>query len=163
MKSLARSARTALTLVALLTFPLVGTLPAASAEASGHTRTWHLENGGDAQRMCVQQGSGSGVHRSYLIFAVTGEWSTNLDFGMGGLPPGWTATQSHIPPGSNYPDPDDGGVTVNGWISVGGPSSAPLGVYDAEIRVSDGTVTETARAEVVITTASWLDCMRARG
>ncbi|ROP41963.1 hypothetical protein [Saccharothrix texasensis] len=31
------------------------------------------------------------------------------------------------------------------------------------LRVSDGTVTETHPADIVVTTASWVDCTRARG
>jgi hypothetical protein len=158
-----RAFRSVLTLVALLASSLVGPVAVASAEATSQAQTWHLQNGGNPQRMCVRHSAGGGDHWSYLIFAVTGNWSTNLDYGMRDLPPGWTATEAHLPPGSNYPDPDDGGITINGWLEVEGPVSVPIGVYQAEIWVSDGTVTETSRADIVVTTASWTDCMRARG
>ncbi|MCC8243385.1 DUF5980 family protein [Saccharothrix luteola] len=161
MRSTSRAVGPVLTLVAALAPPLAGPVAAASAETTPQAHTWHLQDWGDPQRMCVQHGSGDQVHRSYFIFAVTGTWSTNLYFGMHGLPPGWTATESHLPPGSNHPDPDDGATTINGWILVDGPVSVPLGVYDAKIRVSDGTVTETAPTEIVVTAQSWLDCMQA--
>ncbi|MFJ6674730.1 DUF5980 family protein [Actinosynnema sp. NPDC091369] len=161
MKAILRAAGSALILAAALLLPLVGSSAVASAEVEPQAHTWHLEDFGDAQRMCVQHTSG-GTHRSYFIFAVTGTWSTSLGFGVHGLPPGWTATEGHLAPGSNHPDPDDGAVTINGWISLGGPSSVPTDVYDGKIWVSDGTVTETAAVEVVVTTASWLECMQAR-
>ncbi|ROP42095.1 DUF5980 family protein [Saccharothrix texasensis] len=163
MTSTSRIVRSALALVAVLLLPLVGPLGVASAETTAQDQTWQLEEWDRPQRMCVQHGTDDRVHRSYFIFAVTGDWSTNLDYGMRDLPPGWTSTESVLPPGSNHPDPDDGGVTINGWLLVGGPVSVPMGVYDAQIRVSDGTVTESTPVEIVVTTASWLDCMQARG
>ncbi|MFC5057148.1 DUF5980 family protein [Saccharothrix xinjiangensis] len=151
-----------LTLAAVLVLPLVGSSPVASAEANPRTHAWHLKEFDVTPRMCVQHNPGGWIQNSYFIFSVTGSWSTDLDFGMRDLPPGWTATGSHIPPGSNYPDPDDGGVRINGFIQVGGPVSTPIDVYEARIWVSDGTVTETVPAEIVITTASWVECMQSR-
>ncbi|MFE9750069.1 DUF5980 family protein [Saccharothrix saharensis] len=162
MKAILRAARSALIPAAALLLPLVGSSAVASAQVDAQAHTWHLEDFGDAQRMCVRHNAGDGTHRSYFIFAVTGNWSTDLEYGLHGLPPGWTATEAHLPPGSNHPDPDDGGFTINGWISVSGPSSVPVDVYDGKIRVSDGTVTETIAVEIVVTTASWLECMQAR-
>lgn len=163
MRAILRAVASALTLAAALLLPQVGSSAVASAQVDPQAHTWHLEDFGDAQRMCVQHSPGGGTHWSYFIFAVTGNWSTDLDFGVQGLPPGWTATESHLPPGSNHPDPANGAITINGWISVSGPSSVPIGAYDGKIRVSDGTVTETAGVEIVVTTASWLECMQARG
>lgn len=163
MRVIPRSVGSVLVVAAALLLPLVGSSAVASAQVDSQTHTWHLEDWDKAQRMCVGYNTGGGTHTSYFIFAVTGSWSTNLDFGVHGLPPGWTATRSYIPPGSNYPDPDDGGVTINGWVLLSGPSSVPLDVYEGEIWVSDGTVTETTSIEVVVTTASWLECMQARG
>ncbi|WP_461119256.1 DUF5980 family protein [Saccharothrix stipae] len=158
-----RIARSALTLVSVLLLSLVGSSAVASARPASQTHTWHLENFGAPQRMCVQYGPDGRIHQSYFIFAVTGNWSTDLDFGMRDLPPGWTATEYHIPPGSNYPDPDDGAVTINGFILVAGSATVPLAKYRAQIWVSDGTVTETHPADIVVTTASWVDCMQGRG
>ncbi|MFI9005965.1 DUF5980 family protein [Actinosynnema sp. NPDC053489] len=152
-----------LTVVPVLALALVGATTAASAGTSSLAGSWDLQDFDRAQRVCVQYGAGDGTHRSYLIFAVTGSWSTDLDFGMRDLPPGWVATQGRLPSGSNHPDPDDGGVLINGWIHVQGPSSVPQGTYHPRIRVSDGSTTETTPVEVVVTTASWLDCMQARG
>ncbi|MEV8441881.1 DUF5980 family protein [Actinosynnema sp. NPDC051121] len=146
----------------MLLLPLVGSSVVASAQAASRTHTWHLEDFGAPQRMCVQYGPEGRTHQSYFIFAVTGNWSRHLDFGMRDLPPGWTATESHIPPGSNYPDPDDGSVTINGFILVQGSATVSLATYRAQIWVSDGTVTETQPADIVVTTASWVDCMQAR-
>ncbi|MGW4116815.1 DUF5980 family protein [Actinosynnema sp. NPDC004786] len=163
MRSTPRVVGSVLALVTALVLPLLGSSASASAGATAPARTWQLEKWDLPQRMCVLHNSGDGVHRSYLIFAVTGQWSTDLDFGMRDLPPGWTALQSHLPPGSNHPDPDDGGVMVNGWISVQGPTSVPMGVYRPLIWVSDGVVTDTAAVEIVVSTASWLECMQDRG
>ncbi|MFD7658970.1 DUF5980 family protein [Actinosynnema sp. NPDC059797] len=80
--------------------------------------------------------------------------------GCATCPPGWTATQSRIPPGSNHPDPDDGSVRVNGFTLVQGSATVPLATYRAQIWVSDGTVTDTHPADIVVTTASWVDCMQ---
>ncbi|MEU4745194.1 DUF5980 family protein [Actinosynnema sp. NPDC023658] len=158
-----RIARSVLIPVSALLLSLVGSSVAASAQAAPQTRTWQLQHFQPAQRMCVQYGPEGRTHQSYLIFAVTGDWSTDLDFGMRDLPPGWTATASHLPPGSNHPDPDDGSVMVNGFIGVQGSATVPLATYHAKIWVSDGTVTETEPADIVVTTASWVDCMQARG
>ncbi|MFC6091771.1 DUF5980 family protein [Saccharothrix lopnurensis] len=161
MRVVSRIAGSALALVAVLLLSLVGSSVVASAQAASRTHTWHLQNYGAPQRMCVQHGPEGRTHQSYFIFAVTGSWSTDLDFGMRDLPPGWTATESHIPPGSNHPDPDDGAVGVNGFILVQGSATVPLATYRARMWVSDGTVTETHPADIVVTTASWVDCMRA--
>jgi len=156
-------ARSVLALVPVLLLSLVGSSVVASAQAASQTRTWDLKNYGTPHRMCVQYGPEGRIHQSYFIFAVTGSWSTDLDFGMRDLPPGWTAAENHIPPGSNYPDPDDGSVRINGFIPVRGSATVPPATYRARIRVSDGTVTETHPADIVVTTASWVDCMQARG
>ncbi|TQM85302.1 hypothetical protein FHX81_7781 [Saccharothrix saharensis] len=161
MRAILRSVRSALTFTAALLLPLVGSSAVASAQVDPRAHTWHLEDFGDAQRMCVHY-SPDRVHGSYFLFAVTGAWSTNLRFGVHGLPPGWTATEGHLAPGSNHPDPDDGSFRINGGMSVSGPASVPIDVYDGKIWVSDGVVTETTAVEIVVTTASWLECMQAR-
>jgi hypothetical protein len=162
MRVVFRIARSVLTLVPVLLLSLVGSSVVASAQAASQTRTWHLRDFGAPHRMCVQYGPEGRTHQSYFIFAVTGNWATDLDFGMRDLPPGWTATESRIPPGSNYPDPEDGSVRINGFTLVQGSATVPLATYRAQIWVSDGTVTETHPADVVVTTASWVDCMQAR-
>ena len=82
---------------------------------------------------------------------------------MRDLPPGWNATEHHLPPGSNCPDPEDGSVTINGFTLVQGSATVPLATYRAHIWLSDGTVTQTHPADIVVTTASWVDCMQGRG
>jgi hypothetical protein len=158
-----RAVRSALTLVAVLLLPLAGTSAVASAEATPQSHSWHLEDFEKVLRMCVLHATDDRTHNSYFLFQVTGEWSTNLDYGMRDLPPGWSASEGYLPPDSNHTDPDDGSTRINGGLLVGGPVALPLGVYRAHIWVSDGRVTETTPADVVITTASWLECMQARG
>ena len=161
MRVMFRIARSVLVLASVLLLSLAGTSVVASAQAESQTRTWHLEQFDRTSRMCVQQGPDGRVHASYFIFVVSGKWSTDLDFGMRDLPPGWTATEHHLPPGSNFHDPD-GSITVNGFVGVQGPASVPLATYHAHIWVSDGTVTETLPTDIVVTTESWVDCMNRR-
>lgn len=163
MRVMLRIARSMLALVSVLLLSLLGSPVGASAQSDSQDHTWHLEDFGIPHRMCVQYGPEGRIHQSYFIFAVTGKWSTDLDFGMRDLPPGWTATESHLPPGSNYRDPDDGSVTINGFALVQGSATVPLATYHAQIWVSDGTVTETHAADIIVTTASWVDCMQGRG
>lgn len=162
MRVMPRIAGSVFALVSVLLLSLVGSTVVASAQAAPHTRTWQLKDYGAPHRMCVQYGPEGRTHQSYFIFSVIGSWSTDLDFGMRDLPPGWTATQGRIPPGSNHPDPDDGSVRVNGFTLVQGSATVPLATYRAQIWVSDGTVTETHPADIVVTTASWVDCMQGR-
>jgi hypothetical protein len=158
-----RITRLVLALVVVLLPSLIGSSAVASAQAASQTHTWDLKNYDAPHRMCVQYGPEGRTHHSYFIFAVTGSWSTDLAFGMRDLPPGWTAPENRIAPGSNHPDPDDGSVRINGFVPVQGSATVPLATYRAQIWVSDGTVTETHPADIVVTTASWVDCMRARG
>lgn len=154
MRVMFRITRSMLVLASALLLSLVGTSVAASAQ----TGTWHLEQFDRTSRMCVQHGPDGRTHASYFIFVVSGTWTTDLEFGMRELPPGWTATEYHLPPGSNFRHPD-GSITVNGFVGVQGPASVPMATYHAHIRVSDGTVTETLPTDIVVTTESWVDCM----
>ncbi|MFD5825269.1 DUF5980 family protein [Lentzea sp. NPDC060358] len=152
-----RIARSALVLASVALLSLAGPT-AAPAQAAPQKQTWHLEQFDRVSRMCVQQGPDGRIHASYFIFVVSGKWTTDLKYGMRGLPPGWTATEFHLPPGSNYHSPD-GGIAVNGFIGVQGPASVPLATYRAPIWVSDGVVTETLPTDIIVTTESWVDCM----
>ena len=156
MRVMLRIARSVLVLASVL---LVGS--PVVAQAAAPTRTWHLEKFDRTSRMCVQYGPEGRTHASYFLFVVSGSWSTDLDFGMRDLPPGWTATEHHLPPGSNHHDPD-GSININGFISVQGSATVPLATYRAQIWVSDGTATDTMPADIVVTTASWVDCMQGR-
>ncbi|MDX8052410.1 DUF5980 family protein [Lentzea sp. BCCO 10_0798] len=147
-----RIARSVLVLASVLLLSLLGTAVVASAQ------TWHLEQFDRTSRMCVQQGLDGRTHASYFIFVVSGKWTTDLEFGMRDLPPGWTATEHHLAPGSNFHD-SDGSINVNGFVGVQGSASVPMATYRAHIWVSDGTVTETLPTDVVVTTESWVDCM----
>ncbi|MEU0531568.1 DUF5980 family protein [Amycolatopsis tolypomycina] len=151
-----RIARSMLVLASVLLLPLVGT-----SVASAQTRTWQLEQFDRTSRMCVQHGPDGRTHGSYFIFVVSGTWPTDLAFGMRDLPPGWTATEHYLPPGSNLHNPD-GSITVNGFVGVQGPASVPMATYRSHIWVSDGTVTETLPTDIVVTTESWVDCMNRR-
>ena len=154
MRVMSRIVRPALVLASVLLLSLAGT----SVTASAQTRTWHLEQFDRTSRMCVQQGADGRTHASYFIFVVSGKWTTDLRYGMRDLPPGWTATEHHLPPGSNLHRPD-GSITVNGFVGVQGPASVPLATYDAHIWVSDGSVTEKLPTDIVVTTESWVDCV----
>ncbi|MDX8148817.1 DUF5980 family protein [Lentzea sp. BCCO 10_0061] len=158
MNVISRIARSVLVLASVLLLSLVGTSVRASAQVPSQTRTWHLEQFDRTSRMCVQQGPDGRTHASYFIFVVSGKWSTDLKFGMRDLPPGWTATEHYLPPGSNFHRPD-GSITVNGFVGVQGPASVPMATYHAHIWVSDGTVTETLPTDIIVTTESWVDCM----
>ena len=153
-----RITRPVLVLASVFLLSLVGTSVTASAQTVPQTQTWHLEQFDRTSRMCVQQGPDGRIHGSYFVFVVSGEWTTDLEFGMRDLPPGWTATEFYLPPGSNFHDPD-GSITVNGFVGVQGPASVPLATYDAHIWVSDGSVTEKLPTDIVVTTESWVDCM----
>ncbi|MGW6441437.1 DUF5980 family protein [Lentzea sp. NPDC055074] len=151
---MSRIVRPVLVLAAVLLMSLSGTSGIASAQG----RTWHLEQFDRVSRMCVQHSGDGRIHASYFIFVVSGKWTTDLDFGMRELPPGWTATESHLPPGSNHHSPD-GAITVNGFVGVQGPTTVPIATYRAHVWVSDGTVTETLPTDIIVTTESWVDCM----
>ncbi|MFC6089655.1 DUF5980 family protein [Saccharothrix lopnurensis] len=89
--------------------------------------------------MCLQHGPEGRIHQSCSIIAVTGNWSTDLDFGKRDLPPGRTAAENHIPPGSDHPNADDGAVRINGFTLVQRAATVRLATYRAQVRVSDGT------------------------
>lgn len=152
MKVMFRIARSVLVLASVLLLSLVGT-----AVASAQTQTWHLEQFDRTSRMCVYHGPDR-THGSYFIFVVSGKWTTDLKYGMRDLPPGWTATESYLPPGSNLHKPD-GSIIVNGFVGVQGPTSVPIATYRAHIWVTDGKVTETLPTDIIVSTESWVDCM----
>ena len=158
MRVMFRIARSVLVLASVFLVSLVGTSVVASAQTAPQTGTWHLEQFDRTSRMCVQYGPDGSTHASYFIFVVSGTWTTDLEFGMRGLPPGWTATEYYLPPGSNFHNPD-GSINVNGFVGVRGPASVPMATYHAHIWVSDGIVTETLPTDIVVTTESWVDCM----
>ncbi|MFD9701617.1 DUF5980 family protein [Lentzea sp. NPDC059081] len=143
-------------LASVVLLSVAGTSAVASAQTS-QTRTWQLEQFDRVSRMCVLHGPDR-THGSYFIFVVSGKWSTDLEFGMRDLPPGWSATESSLPPGSNYHTPD-GGIAVNGFVAVQGPTSVPIATYRAHIWVSDGVVTETLPTDIIVSTESWVECM----
>ncbi|MFD4636395.1 DUF5980 family protein [Lentzea sp. NPDC058436] len=151
---MSRIVRSVLALASALLLSLVGT----SAVASAHTRTWQLEQFDRTSRMCVLHSNDGRTHSSYFIFVVSGKWTTDLKYGMRDLPPGWTATEAHLPPGSNLHRPD-GSIVVNGFVGVQGPTSVPMTTYHAHIWVSDGIVTQTLPTDIVVSTESWVDCM----
>ncbi|MGW3966955.1 DUF5980 family protein [Amycolatopsis sp. NPDC005003] len=153
-----RIARSVLVLASVLLSSLVGTSVVASAQTAAQTGTWHLEQFDRTSRLCVQYSPEGSTRASYFIFVVSGTWTTDLRFGMRDLPPGWIATEFHLPPGSNLRNPD-GSINVNGFVGVQGPASVPMATYHAHIWVSDGTVTETLPTDIVVTTESWVDCM----
>ncbi|MCX2951531.1 DUF5980 family protein [Lentzea sp. NEAU-D7] len=155
---MSRITRSVLVLASALLVSLVGTSAVATAQTAPQGHTWHLEQFDRTSRMCVQQGPDGRTHASYFFFVVSGKWATDLEFGMRDLPPGWTATEHHLPPGSNLHD-SDGSIRVNGFVGVQGPASVPLATYRAHIWVSDGTVTETLPTDIIVTTESWVDCM----
>ncbi|MEU3648397.1 DUF5980 family protein [Lentzea sp. NPDC034063] len=152
-----RIARSVLVLASVLLLSVVGTTVVASAQTASQTQTWHLEQFDRTSRMCVYHGPDR-THGSYFIFVVSGKWTTDLKYGMRGLPPGWTATESSLPPGSNLHRPD-GSIIVNGFVGVQGPASVPIATYHAHIWVSDGTVTEKLPTDIIVSTESWVDCM----
>lgn len=158
MRVMSRIARPVLVLASVLMLSLAGTSVVASAHTAPQTQTWHLEQFDRTSRMCVQHGPDGRTHASYFIFVVSGKWTTDLEFGMRELPPGWTATEHHLPPGSNFHDPN-GAIRVNGFVGVQGPASVPMATYHAHIWVSDGSVTETLPTDIIVTTESWVDCM----
>ncbi len=161
MRVMFRIVRSVLVLASVLLLSLAGTSAVASAQPASQTRTWHLEQFDRTSRMCVSHGPDGRIHGSYFIFVVSGKWTTDLKYGMRDLPPGWTATESYFPPGSNFHDPD-GSIKVNGGVGVQGPATVPLATYRAHIWVSDGTVTETLPTDIIVTTESWVDCMNRR-
>ncbi|MFD1538492.1 DUF5980 family protein [Nonomuraea guangzhouensis] len=132
MKTIHRAARLALGATAGLALALSSTTAATAA-------TWELRD--LKQRMCVTPSSG---HPStYFVAAVVGSWSTTVQIGLRNLPPGSTsAGGTAIAPGSNYPNPDNGATTINGFVQI---SIAPLpaGVYTPLLTASDGTETQT--------------------
>ncbi|GAB3444455.1 DUF5980 family protein [Actinophytocola sediminis] len=161
MRSSFRAGTLVAGLVSALVLTLAGSSAYASADVSARSAgpTWEIHHPGDPQRMCTNPGSG--FTHSYFLLVVKGTWSTNVDYGIRNLPSGSTGTSYHIPPGSNYPQPD-GAILVNGFIQVAVHTNNPVGTYNAEIWASDGTVTQTEPVEIVISTDDWVDCMSSR-
>ncbi|WP_440104725.1 DUF5980 family protein [Streptosporangium sp. H16] len=52
------------------------------------------------------------------------------------------ASGTPIAPGSNYPDPDTGSTTINGFVQISIPP-LPVGVYTSLLTASDGTETQS--------------------
>lgn len=127
MRSIHRTVRSALVVVAALALVLTG---AGSATAS----TWTLRDVG--QRMCVT--SDFGHPGAYFFAPVVGSWSSTIRTGITDLPPGSTSPGGNsLPPGSNDTD------NVNGFVPVS-IAPAPVAVYHAEVWASDGRETQTA-------------------
>ncbi|MBT3150991.1 hypothetical protein HTV45_08830 [Streptomyces sp. CHD11] len=131
MKASHRGAGLLLGLFSALSLPLLGASP-----ASASTPTWNLE--AEGQQICTQ-----GTWFTYAFAPVSGTWSTPIKTGIRDLPPGSYMTDSDtIPPGTNERDPEDGALTVNGWLFVQ-LNPAPVGEYTAEIYATDGKSTQT--------------------
>ncbi len=132
MKTIHRAARLALGATAGLALALAGTTPVSAA-------TWELRD--FRQQICVT--SSGGHPGTYFIAAVVGTWSTTVQIALQNLPPGATSMGgTPIAPGSNYPDPDDGSTTVNGFVHISIPP-LPVGVYTTLVTASDGTETQS--------------------
>ncbi|MFI8090044.1 DUF5980 family protein [Streptomyces sp. NPDC086080] len=137
MKTSRRGAGLLLGLASALTLPLLGASP-----ASASTSTWNLE--AEGQRICTQ-----GPWVTYAFAPVSGSWSTPIRTGVRNLPPNSSSLGGDtIPPGTNERDPEDGALTINGfvWLSLG---SAPTGDYTAEIYATDGKRTQTDTLKIV--------------
>jgi hypothetical protein len=134
-----RSKRRAVTLALGLATGLALTLPALSAAATADTRsssattaaTWTLRQ--LDQQVCSQPG---GLLGTYVMTVVEGRWSTAIKTGIRNLPPGSSSLGgSTLPPNSS--DENDVGIV---HLSI---APTPVGVYHAEVWVSDGKVTQT--------------------
>ncbi len=136
MKTSHRGVGLLLGLFSALTLTLVSTAPAS---ASASTSTWTLE--AEGQQICVSPNYG--WPNTYAFAPVSGSWSTAIKVGVRDLPPGSSSPGgSTIPPGTNEPDPDDGGLVVNGFVGLS-IAPAPAGEYVAEIWATDGKQTQT--------------------
>lgn len=105
-----------------------------AAAASSSTATWDLSD--YEQRLCIPADT---PWFTYFVGFVAGSWSTPLNFEMHGLPAGTEVLLPHpaIPPGSN----GDRYVGM-AWAAMHLPPLA-LGEYRAEMRMTDGVVTQT--------------------
>jgi hypothetical protein len=118
----------------VLTLSLLGVSTAAAqpggtgATSGETTATWTLVD--YPTRICVSSASG---RSSYLIAWPLGRWEKTITLGLRGLPPGSTSTTGVIAPGSG-----DGRTGLGGLGFTIPPT--PVGVYDAAMWGSDGTV-----------------------
>ncbi|MFG1699690.1 DUF5980 family protein [Nonomuraea sp. NPDC049309] len=130
MKTIRRATKAALALLAGLLLALSITAPASAA-------TWTLRE--LPQRLCI---SPNGHPMTYFVAPVIGTWSTNLWTHLRNLPPNATYQSSVIGPGSSYPDPETGAVSLNAWVFVEfGP--APEGTYHPLFEVEDGVESQS--------------------
>ncbi|SDG56083.1 hypothetical protein SAMN05216553_10979 [Lentzea fradiae] len=150
-----RLATSMLSLAAVFLLTLAGSPVTASAQTSSETPAWNLTQWQKTLRMCVQ--AGQREHGSYFIYQVTGTWKS-LRAGMSDLPPGWSSVEYEIGSSDHFVRPD-GSTKYFGIMPAEGPASVPLGTYSAHIWVTDGTVTQTTPADIVVTTEDWVDCM----
>ena len=121
--------------------------PAAEARTGGAgvtpaetTPTWTLV---DYQtRVCVDAAFG---RKSYVFAWPAGTWTKTIQIDLEGLPPGSTSSPGVIGPGSS-----DGGKALGGVIFTIPPT--PVGVYDAALWATDGTVRHSVPVTIDVRT-----------
>ncbi|MEU8355515.1 DUF5980 family protein [Nonomuraea sp. NPDC048882] len=132
MRRIHRVAKLAVGTTAGLVLALAGSTPASAS-------TWELRD--LEQRMCVT--SSFGHPNTYFVAAVVGKWSKTVRVGLRNLPPGSTTLgDDAIPPGSNYPNPENGATTINGWLQIS-IAPLPVGVYTPTLIAYDGKETQS--------------------
>ncbi|MEV5493951.1 DUF5980 family protein [Nonomuraea fuscirosea] len=142
MRTSNRAAKLAIGATAGLVLALAGSTPASAS-------SWELRD--LEQRMCVT--SDFGHPNTYFVAAVVGKWSKTVHVGLRNLPPGTTSTDDAIPPGSNYPNPENGATTINGWLQIS-IAPLPVGVYTPTLVAYSGKETQS----VPITITSQTRC-----
>ena len=96
-------------------------------------------------RVCVDSAFG---RKSYVIAWLAGTWKETIQIDLEGLPPGSTSSPGVIGPGSSD------GATAGGGVIFNIPPT-PVGVYDAAMWGSDGTVRRTMPVTIDVKTRCW--------
>ena len=118
--------------------------PAAAAQTGdATTATWTLV---DYQtRVCVDAAFG---RKSYVFAWPSGRWDNTIQIDLENLPPGSTSSPGVIGPGSS-----DGGTALGGVIFTIPPT--PVGVYNAAMWGSDGTVRRSMPVTIEVKPRCW--------